>query len=338
MGRFCLYADNPIDAPCVSIKVRKYSYLPDFLSDNPRDRTVKSFSVPILVDCIKLENGTYKTDDYKCFNCMFCAFGCIGNKVLINSNIHPTDMCAEITGETVSKMREELFPKLFNGEFISLPPVSTSHIRVKYKSFEEFTSTNETKHIAVWGANAMKFLSSSLEPRVALEVGVDIQNRDRAGRLDISLLNTIDKYLFVAETKVSFEAMMAEARYEAQLLGYESVIETACDESIKRCKFLLIGGKESDLLPNSNPSSTGGVKSDLFYDVLRERGFFFISANALLALGLMKMYVSNSIYNLETIYNLITDPKYVGLLSSGAVNKNGKIVPLQYIEYLQATI
>ena len=333
MGRFCLYADNPIDAPCVSIKVRKYSYLPDFISDNPRDRIIKSFSVPILVDCIKLENDTYKIDDCKCFNCMFCAFGCIGNKVLINSNIHPTDMCAEITGETVSKMREELFPKLFNGEFIPLPPVSTSHIRVKYKSFEEFTSTNETKHIAVWGANAMKFLSASLEPRVALEVGVDIKNRYRAGRLDISLLNTIDKYLFVAETKVSFEAMMAESRYEAQLLGYESVIETSCDESIKRCKFLLIGGKESDLLPHSNPSSTGGVKSDLFYDVLRERGFFFISANALLALGLMKMYVSNALYNLENLYQLIINAEFVGLLSAGAIKKDGTIIPLSKLEY-----
>ena len=214
-----------------------------------------------------------------------------------------------------------------------MPPVSTSHIRVKYKSFEEFTSTNETKHIAVWGANAMKFLSSSLEPRVALEVGVDIQNRDRAGRLDISLLNTIDKYLFVAETKVSFEAMMAEARYEAQLLGYESVIETSCDESIKRCKFLLIGGKESDLLPSSNPSSTGGVKSDLFYDVLRERGFFFISANALLAMGLMKMYVSNAIYNLENLYKLISNAEFVGLLSAGAVKKDGTIIPLSELEY-----
>lgn len=335
MGRFCLYADNPIDAPCVSIKVRKYSYLPDFLVNSPRDRSIKSFSVPILVDCLKLEDDTYKIDDYKCFNCMFCAFGCIGNKVLINSNLHPTDMCAEITRETVNKMREELFPKLFNGEFISLPPVSTSHIRVKYKSFEEFTSTNETKHIAVWGANAMKFLSTSLEPRVALEVGVDIQNRDRAGRLDISLLNTNDNYLFVAETKVSFEAMMAESRYEAQLLGYESVLEKSCNESIRRCKFLLIGGKESDLLPSNNLSSTGGIKSDLFYDVLRERGFFFISANALLVLGLMKMYVSNSIYNLENFYQLITNPEFVGLLSAGVVHRNGAIIPLSKLDFLE---
>ena len=38
---------------------------------------------------------------------------------------------------------------------------------------------HETKNIAVWTANAMKFLSSSLEPRLSLEVGLRIYQRDR---------------------------------------------------------------------------------------------------------------------------------------------------------------
>ena len=58
-------------------------------------------------------------------------------------------------------------------------PVLHSSIKVRYKNFESFTAVDETKNIAVWAANAMKYLSTSLEPRLSLEVGVNISTRDR---------------------------------------------------------------------------------------------------------------------------------------------------------------
>lgn len=337
MGKFCIYADTQVQAPCLSLRLRKYSYLSSFLQDLPKSKSFNSYSVPINIDCIKYEDAKLQIDDNRCINCMFCAFGCVGNKVLINSKMHPEQLCVDITAEQLKTMREELFPKLFKGNFINLPPVPFSHIRVSYKSFEAFTSVNETKNIAVWGANAMKFLSSSLEPRVALEVGVDIQNRDRDGRLDISLLNVRDNYLFVAETKVSFEAMMGEFRFESQLLGYESVLEKECDARLKKSKFLLVGGKESDLLPFEHIDSTGGTKPQLFYEVLIKHNFFFISANAMLALGLMKMFVSQDTYNLENLYNIIESPDYLGILSSGVVTRTGDILSFSAIPIFKMT-
>ena len=53
--------------------------------------------------------------------------------------------------------------------------------------------------------------------------------------------------------------------------------------------------------------------------------------NAILALGLMKLFVSYEKYHLENLYPLITNSNYVGLLSSGAVNAEGKIIALDEV-------
>lgn len=326
MGKFCLYADNCKDAPCVTSKMRKYSYLTEFLHNIYTERE-RAYTVPMKIMCLKPVENKFEVQEPRCINCMFCAFGCTGNRILISKDIHPLDFCVDITAEQITELRAEFLPKLFQGNFINIPKVPLSHLSVKYKSFEDFTNIRETENIAVWGANAMKYLSSSLEPRVSLEVGLIIQDRDRGGRLDISLFNTRDNYLFVAETKISFTSMMNEGRYETQMLGYEAELIRSCPTSIKRAKFLLIGDKESDLLPPSNPYCTGGRSSLLFYDVCREHNFFFISANAMLALGLMKMFVSVETYNLENLYSVMIDPNYIGLLSSGVVTADERIIP-----------
>jgi hypothetical protein len=330
MKKFCLYSDTYAKAPCLAIQMCKYSYLKDFLEDNKRLKE-RFYSVPMQISCLKYENDKYSIILPKCINCMFCVFGCVGNRILIK-NFSPQKMCVDITGEDVKKMSDELFPILFHGAFLQLPQVMLSTLKVKYNSFEEFTRVDETKNIAVWGANAMRFLSASLEPRVSLEVGLIISDRDRGGRLDISLLNTKDKYLFVAETKISFEAMMSEQRYESQMMAYEAEMQKVCPQNIKCCKFLLIGGKESDLLPPNHNACSGGNRSYLFYDVLRKHNFFFISANAMLALGLMKLFVSQNSYTLENLYSTMLDQRYVGLLSCGLIASDGTIISFDDIK------
>jgi hypothetical protein len=327
MGKFCLYSDTCENAPCLSIRMRKYSYLEDFLK-NKSKQNERAYSVPLQIECLKLENDKLNIQSPRCINCMFCVFGCIGNRILINKNIHPTEMCVDVTSSQIEELKNVFLPSLFQGKFINIPQVPFSQIRVKYKNFEDFTSVDETKNIAVWGANAMKYLSSSLEPRVSLEVGVVISERDRGGRLDISLYNLKDSFLFVAETKVSFKAMMDEHRYESQMMAYETELNNKCPKDIKRCKFLLIGGCESDLLPFNNPNCTSANSAKLFYDVINQRGLFFISANAMLALGLMKMFVSQQKYSLESLYEIITSSEYAGILSSGLVKRDGSIIPL----------
>lgn len=325
MGKFCLYSDSAENAPCISIKMRKYSYLNDFLS-NKWSSNKRSYSIPLKVQCLRPEENSFSIEYPRCINCMFCAFGCPGNKVLISKEIRPIKLCVDITEAQILELRNEFLPKLFKGHFINIPKVPLSQLKVKFINFEAFTSVSETTNIAVWGANAMKYLSSSLEPRISLEVGLVITDRDRGGRLDISLFNSNDNFLFVVETKVDFKSMMSEQRYESQMIAYESEMKNVCPENITRCKFLMIGGNESDLLPFSHKSCTGGNSSKLFYDVLRKRKLFFISANAMLALGLMKMFVSHDTYSLENLYKIINCEDYVGILSSGVITKEEKII------------
>lgn len=329
MGKFCLYADNMTDAPCAYLQMYKYSYLSDFIQDEKHCKGKQNHSIPLLIRCLKKgENtvGKFSVKDEYCINCMFCIFGCVGNRILLSNKFHPLTFCYDISKEELAEL-EEMASKLFKGTFIHLPKVLTNQLSVKYKSFESFTAVDETKNIAVWTANAMKFLSSSLEPRLSLEVGLRIYQRDRGGRLDVSLLNTRDNYLFIAETKVDFNHMIAEGRYESQMIAYETELKQV-DKSIKRAKFLVIGGRECDLLPSSIQGSTSGPRADLFYCVLRQQKLFFISANALLALGLQKLYISLNKYSLEALYPIINSRKFVGLLSSGVVTAEKEIIAL----------
>ena len=90
-------------------------------------------------------------------------------------------------------------------------------------------------------------------------------------------------------------------------------------------------GKESDLLSANIVGSTAGPKGKLFYNVLHEHNLFFISANALLALGLMKLYISIKSYTLENLYKIMIDKRYAGILSSGVVTKDERLLPLSNV-------
>lgn len=330
MGKFCLYADHCQDAPCIVIKMHKYSYLKDFLEDVKHKKAIESHSVPLIIEClVRQEHSEHRffVLDERCINCMFCIMGCPGHRILITDKIHPTEFCYDINSTEFENLRKSFIDKLLNGKFIDLPPVKIGQLKPKYKRFEDFTKVDETKNIAVWTANAMRYLSTSLEPRIALEVGVQISKRDRGGRLDVTMLNLKDKYLFVAETKVSFDKMMQEGRYESQLLGYETELEAVAEYGYNRAKFLVIGGRESDLLHKDQEYSTAGQRADLFYRILNKHNFFFFSANALLALGLKKMFVSIEKYSLENLYPYITSGEYVGMLSYGLVRNDGSIEP-----------
>lgn len=333
MSKFCLYSDSWMSAPCFSISMFKYSYLKDFVQDIRQRGGEKRHNIAVDINCIAPKEAKgFDINNTHCINCMFCLFGCVGNRVCINNQLQPKEFCHEYNSMELNALHEEIVSKIFRGNFINILQVEFSHLQVKYKSFDDFTKVNETKNISVWTANAMKFLSSSLEPRVALEVGLQIQERNRGGRLDVSLYNIRDKYIFVAETKVGFREMMSDMRFESQLIAYETELQTCkeYDSRLKLCKFLVIGGHESELLPYSSPFCTSdNNRSRQFYDILRNRHFFFFSANALLAFGLMKIFVSEK-FCLENIYKIITNPNYVGMLSSGLVTDKLQIVPFNH--------
>ncbi len=151
--------------------------------------------------------------------------------------------------------------------------------------------------------------------------GVDIPTRDRGGRLDICLLS--ENHLLVAETKVNFKKMMQEGRYLSQMLAYEEEIKrnlTQLNIDLKFYKFLLIDGNETDLLPPNHALCTSkeGEQATLFYNHLKQHKLFFISATALLLLGILKLFRGDK-FSIETVLDNVFSQNALGLLSCGAV-------------------
>lgn len=320
----CLYKYETSLPPCVVLRVFKYSYLKDFISD-VKGKT-SDLSVALKIDCIEFRGDHIDIKNDNCINCMFCVFGCPGNNIEVKDDFTLRAMCSNFIVDYDNKLGEDQLGKLFTGEFLKLPSIRLNQFKVKYKSFQEFTEKDETTNIAVWGANILRYLSQVKEPRLALEVGMIINTRDRGGRLDICLLN--EDLLFVAEAKVSFDKMMNENRYVSQLLAYEDELQAATkDISLTHYKFLLIGGAESDLLPQDHPNCTQkvGNRASSFYKSIIDNNFYFISANALLSLALLKLTKGDE-YSFENIYNKLFRENVLGLLSIGIlVNNNGKI-------------
>ena len=333
MGRFCLYSDRPEFAPCFSINTFKCHNLDDLL--NGIFHGSKRVSVPAKIECLNLSTTMKKFDvaTSRCINCMFCVFGCTGHRALISCDMGLNDLCYDINKNQFLSLKREVSSRLFNKKIFYPRAVKFSSIKVKYKDFDDFTSVDETENIAVWTANAMKYLSKSQEPAVSLEVHVD-KRGSRDGRLDVSLYNKNDGYLLVAETKTTFEDMMNDKRFKTQLNEYNIELDKKCAPSIKHKTFLVVGGEESDLLPPVNPMCTSNVgnQSALFYKILKDNGIFFLSANSLLALGLSKLYLSVEKFNLENVFDkIVSSNKYYGLLSCGAIDKDFQIVDIKNV-------
>lgn len=330
MDKTCLYEYDTRFPPCVILRVYKYSYLSDLINNNKSK--INDLAVALKIECIEFKGNHIDIKNENCINCMFCVFGCPGNNIEIRNDFSMKAMCSNFSLDYENKLGSSILDQLFNGKFIELPKIRLQQFKVKYKSFEDFTSKDETTNISVWGANTLKYLSLSQTPVLGLEVGMKINSRDRGGRLDICLLN--NDLLFVAEAKISFDKMMNEGRYESQLIAYEEELKSSTIESsINYYKFLLIGGPESDLLPHTHIHCTSNVgnRSKTFYDTLIRNNFVFISSNALLSLSLLKLFKGDQ-YSIENIYKKIFKKGVLGLVSSGIIFYDGtdiSILPLE---------
>jgi len=326
----CPFEFNKNYPPCIVVRTFQWAYLKDFIEDKKKGKLPNDLMIAHNIDCIEFKNNYISIKNEKCIKCMFCVFGCEGNYIEIQNNYNLFASCSNFKVEYQNKISENEINKWFNKELIKLPILELSHIKLKYRSFQEFTEVNETKNIAIWSANTMRFLSFSKDCRIGTEIKMVIQARDRGGRLDICLLS--DNHLIIAETKVSFRKMMQENRYLSQMLAYQEEIEnilTEIQSELTHYKFLLIDGTETDLLPDnhSNCTSREGNQTKMFYDNLRNHNLFFISANALLLLGLLKLFKGNN-YSIENVLDKITRNNNLGLLSCGVVNKNLEIISL----------
>lgn len=327
--KICPFNYETIRPECIIMRTFQYGYLKDFLEDNSKGYDDKMVSH--LIDCIEFKNLSINILNDVCIKCFFCVFSCPENRIEVQNEFYLESMCSEFKPDYPNKLEPRIFNDLFHGAFLELPSVQFAQFQRGFSSFQDFTEIHETTNIAVWGAGVLRFLSNNKFSRVGLEIGMNISTRQRGARLDICLLSK--DFLYVVEAKVSFKSMMDDNRYITQLLAYEEEIEETLKKfksPSKHYKFLLIGGPESDLLPPNHPYCTSNIGNlaTKFYNSIIDHKFFFISANALLSLGLLKLFKGN-LYCIEKLSERLFAENNIGLLSSGLVVKDAKEVVIR---------
>ena len=144
-------------------------------------------------------------------------------------------------------------------------------------------------------------------------------------------------YMLKNNLKISFKKMMQENRYTSQMIAYKDEIKNNLKElklnNLKNLELLLIDGNESDLLFSEHKECTSvvGGQADMFYKNLVDHDLFFLSATALWALTLKKLFENDKKYCMENVLGKIMIRNVYGLTSAGVIqNINGKlkIIPL----------
>lgn len=97
--------------------------------------------------------------------------------------------------------------------------------------------------------------------------------------------------------------------------------------------FLIIGGRETDLLPSDHAycSSNVGNKSERFYRDLTKFGIKFISANAILTMILFSLYNKKRLCWDILLNSLLKEENFIGLVSGGMIIKKQDRIILKEI-------
>jgi hypothetical protein len=165
------------------------------------------------------------------------------------------------------------------------------------------------------------------ESEVALEVSIDIEDKPRAGRLDVCVRS--ENGVFIFESKKTFKSMIIEDRVFDQFLDYRIELDAIAQSisSASKCHlFILIGGEETDVLPTSNPECTSFDREStrFLYNWLNSNNGKIITAQGLLWLAWRDL-TDQSPRSFEILKRFDLNETARILTSRGFVNNEQKI-------------
>jgi ferredoxin len=319
----CPFYSKKVSLSCYVFTAGRYKSLPAFINHQPAGNASFTITGNGNIECMDIVGPPIQAQPRttKCINCMFCVFGCPGSKFSVSETYEISSHCNDNSGDSDWGPLPEKVSKAFKGNLLADGDFQSANFfnpLGRYQGFEDFTSVDETKNIAVWLGNTVKYLLGP-KSRVSLEIPIDIPGADRDGRLDVTGLK--DDYLIACETKTSFRDLMSDKRFVEQMAGYDKkLLEETDSKGIRYKQYLVIGGPETDLLPPEDPRSTSilGNESALFYKLLKNHSIQFISAKVFLLLG-MKALLQSEPFDLEAELENLLGSNNAGLLTSGAI-------------------
>lgn len=291
---------------------QKNTNIYDFV--NSKKKAVDNYNIIEECDGLESEDGINISFTKNCFACLSCVF---------TNDEHTAKFLNHFKEKDLLSLADELF----KGELIE-PVKALKRLNPKFRTLENFTETNETGHIQPWASTILdSTVSKGTNVRIGMEVQVQNEDLPRDGRLDVCAIT--DDYLLVLESKTTLEDGVKndQQRFVSQFEKYVDDISNAAKvKGINYNILLLIGGKETDLLPSDHfqCSSREGDLANRFYSILEEKGIRFISANGLWGLAL-KFLKEGSSYSWDKLLpNLFNNDDVMGIITAGlVVRENG---------------
>jgi NAD-dependent dihydropyrimidine dehydrogenase PreA subunit len=312
----CPYESGVRGLPqCLFFSTNKFKNLKDFI-DNKSIGNQRFHPIPEL-GCISVdrEASSINVNANSCIKCGLCIFNCPGNSIdIVDSKL--SSVCGSSLSNSVA------WKSMLRSTFVDYSPKPLYSKNKIYKSFENFTSVKETDNISIWAANIFDYFCES-DGRVGLEIPLSIKGRDRDGRLDVCFFK--NDFLLIVEAKVTLKKMMEEGRYLPQLISYQEELDLLGKSinNIKLNKLLLIGGDDTDLLPDSHPDCTSisGDLSKIFYKSIVSNNIRFITARGLLSLSMRA--ISDMKFDLvHFLKEFFSDKEVVGVVADHVIFKD----------------
>jgi len=303
------------------VNIPKYTKFKNFLENNVDKVNVWPACDNQDIGALEVDKKTVSINLDKCIGCMMCLST---NKTLSELELDSKDIIEFLYPDEIYEKIQD--GEIFFGKTFQLPYFKNR----KTHSFEQYTSHKETTHISLWATSILNFLSSDPNSRMGKEIEIMKMDNPRDGRLDICIDS--NDYVFVGEAKVDLNSAITENRYRIQIPSYEKECQRFIDEYNKKFKSkkrlficLLVGGLETDLLPESHPecSSITGNKSKRFYQDLIKHNIKFVSAHVLLLMTLYSMY-HNKKLSWDVLFDKLFKDDVIGLVTAGVIcNENG---------------
>jgi ferredoxin len=307
---------------CLALTSAVFKDAKSFVTGGKSVREIQTLFPLIAAGCISrdLENNSIRVNSSKCIGCGFCIAGCPSRSFALTDSMVPISRCGSGLKVSTELVEFHKSDNLSDRVFLKLSTALTHAKSIENQSFASFTSSDEVKNLSPWAAQIAAYICGE-QSEIGLEVNIDIEDKPRAGRLDVCIRS--EHGVFIFESKKSFKSMMTEDRIFDQFLDYRlelDQISSDADVNPLCHLFVLIGGDETDLFPLDHPdcSSFDADNSRRMYKWLMENNAKMISAQGLLWLA-FRDFSNQSPSSIEVLKSFYLNSSAHVLTSRGCV-------------------
>lgn len=325
--------------PFSTIEIPQYSNRPayskfsNFLL-NKVEKRERRLTCDVEIAALVAGQNSLQIDTDRCIACLACLCSHRNPARLLHSNI--SDVMMGIVPGFVQLKSDILSNGPFNGVLKRVLPKET--LSLKISSFDQYTSKKELDHIALWTTIMLQFLASDSSTSVGKEIQIANRISPRDNRLDTCCLS--NDIVLIGETKNSLDSLLQENRYRVQIPSYQVV----CDELVckhnevygrhkKAMVLLVVGGRETDLLPLTHPQCTSlvGDRGRRFYNDIINYNIRFISATLLWMMAVYSLTTRKRLCWDLLFSQVFANPDVLGILSGGQVVIQGNHIGMEII-------